>query len=99
MNQGKELLDYATDLEFLLRNYLKCNYNEFGVKSNDNLINDWKSPIAFALGYKLSESGNDKDLRSEIDSFLGNRFYAQSMKEIVIKYEYYGFDSEEDAYA
>ena len=97
MNQDNKLLNYANELEGLLRNYLHCDYTEFGVKANNNLIEDWKSPISFALGYKLSESGNAQDIRTDIDSFLGNQIYAGSMQEIINKYEEYGFDSTDDA--
>ena len=78
MNQDNKLMNYANELEGLLRNYLHCDYTEFGVK--------------------VSESGNAQDIRTDIDSFLGNQIYAGSMQEIINKYEEYGFDSTDDAY-
>ena len=93
-----DLLSVANKLEGLLRRYLNCDYTEFGVKANDNLLSyDWKSPICFALGHKYAQSHNDKKTKDEIDTFLGNTLQGQNVSDLVDRYEYYGFDTKEDA--
>lgn len=67
------LLSKANKLEGILRSFLECNYNEFGVKANNKLLkDDWKSPINFALGVLYERK---PELKSEIQNFLGNIFY------------------------
>lgn len=51
MNKQNSVLDYANRLEGILRKYLNCGYNDFGVKTNNNLARyNWQKPIIFALG-------------------------------------------------
>lgn len=98
MDKENKVLDYAIKLEGILRRYLQCDYTEFGVKANDNLIKyDWKSPINFALGYRYASSEKDPEVKKKIDNFLGNEFEGQSIGEILEKYEYYGYDSKDAA--
>lgn len=60
----------ATKLERILSNYLKCEFNDFGIKANDNLLKyDWKSPVYFALGYKYGKSNNAPKVKEIIDNF------------------------------
>lgn len=67
------LLSKANTLEGILRTFLDCGYNEFGVKANNKLLkDDWKSPINFALGVLYERN---PELKSEIQNFLGNIFY------------------------
>lgn len=99
MNEQNTVLDCANKLEGILCKYLNCGYNDFGVKANDNLTRgDWKSPVNFALGHRLASSNNDSLVKESIDYFLGNDFQGQSIGDIVERYEYYGFDSINDAY-
>lgn len=92
------VLNHANKLEGLLRGYLNCHYTEFGVKANDNLLSyDWRSPINFALGYRYASSNNDQHVKEAIDYFLGNELQGQSISDIVEQYEYYGFDSVNEA--
>ena len=98
MDKSDTVRGYANELEGVLRNYLNCHYTEFGVKANGNLdSSDWKSPVNFALGYKYAESNNDPAIKQEIDYFLGNDFYGENMGDIVGRYNYYNFNSENDA--
>jgi len=63
MSHQNHILNSANKLEGLLRKYLNCGYNDFGVKANDNLtMHDWKSPINFALGHLHGKSNNVNDL-------------------------------------
>ena len=80
-----DLLSVANKLEGLLRRYLNCDYTEFGVKANDNLL------------HKYAQSHNDKKTKDEIDTFLGNTLQGQNVSDLVDRYEYYGFDTKEDA--
>ena len=98
MNEQNRLLNCANKLEGILRKYLDCHYTEFGVKANDNLLRyDWKSPINFALGCRYGSSGHDSKVKEDIDYFLGNELQGQSIEDVVKKYEYYGFETEEAA--
>ncbi|MBR8702307.1 hypothetical protein IX317_002234 [Fusobacterium sp. DD29] len=78
-------LDTANRLESILRKYLDCHYSDFGIKANNNLLKyDWKSPINFALGVLYERN---RDLKHDIDSFLGNELYeGQSIEEVVANY-------------
>lgn len=70
IDESQNILNCANKLEGILRKYLHCNYNEFGVKANDNLIEfDWKSPINFALGYCYAQSNKDPKVKKNIDFF------------------------------
>ena len=90
------VLEKANRLEGVLRNFLHCDYTEFGVKANGHLDdNDWKSPINFALGYKYALSPKMKE---EIDYFLGNVLIGNSIGEIVKNYEWYGFNSKSETF-
>lgn len=95
-----EIQALGNRLEGILSSYLDCNYNDFGVKSNDYLTKqDWKSPIYFALGYKYAQSKRDADVKREIDYFLGDIFIGQSIEDVIIKYNYYGFLDKDEAYS
>ncbi|WP_188400209.1 hypothetical protein [Sporomusa sp. GT1] len=99
MSKENTVLNYANQLEGLLRKYLNCHYTDFGVKANDNLTkSDWKSPINFALGHKYAISNNDPKVKESIDFFLGNDLQGESIGDIIERYEYYGFNNVEDAY-
>ncbi|EHO79962.1 hypothetical protein [Fusobacterium ulcerans] len=92
-------LEYANRLEELLCRYLKCSFEDFGIKANNNLlIHDWKSPINFALGYAYAASGNNKELKMKIDYFLGNILKGESIEKLIENYEYHGYTCEEDAF-
>lgn len=93
-------LELANKLERILRNYLKCNYNEFGVKANGNLSDvDWKSPINFALGHVYAKANNSKEAKDAIDSFLGNKLIGESITDLVNDYESYSFSNEDEVYS
>lgn len=99
MDNQNNALYYANKLEGILRRYLGCEYNEFGVKANDKLTRyDWKSPINFALGFCYASSNKDPKVKEDIDYFLGNELEGQSIGDIVDQYDYYGFDSKEAAF-
>ncbi len=99
MAKQNSVLDYANKLEGILRQYLNCGYNDFGVKANDNLTtDDWQSPINFALGCRYGSSNQDPKVKEEIDNFLGNELQGQSIGDVVEKHEYYGFDTKEAAF-
>lgn len=99
MNKQNSVLYYANKLEGILRQYLNCGYNDFGVKANDNLANeDWRSPINFALGCCYGSLNQDPKVKEDIDYFLGNELKGQSIGDIVKQYEYYGFDTKEAAF-
>lgn len=88
-NIGDLLLDEANRLEKLLRKFLNCHYTEFGVKANDALLKyDWKSPINFALGALYIKKLN---LKSEIDSFIGNTLFDRN--NIMDTYKKEGFEA------
>ena len=79
----EELL--ANELERILRIFLDCNYLEFGVKANDNLLkNDWKSPINFSLDVLY---GKKPELKDEINNFICNLLTAKSITDFVSQYE------------
>ena len=90
------VLEKANRLEGILRSFLNCHYTEFGVKANGNLDdNDWKRPINFAWGYKYALSPTMKE---KIDYFLSDVLIGNSIGDILRKYEYYGFNSKNEAY-
>lgn len=90
---------YAMKLESILRDYLKCGYNDFRVKANDWLKDtDWSSAVYFALGCKYGELGKSEEVKEKIDYFLGNDFWGDSITDIVINFNSYGFVSKESAY-
>lgn len=81
-----DVLDLANRLEGILRNYLDCGYDEFGVKANGNLdAGDWMQPIAFALGDKYSSSDRDEDLKEQIDYFLGNTLVGKNISDLIFQ--------------
>ena len=81
-------LKYAMKLEGILCEYLDCNCHEFGVKANFDLVNkDWRGPINFALGYKYANSNNDKNMKKEINFFLGDILLGSSISDLVNQYE------------
>ena len=99
MNEQNDVLHYATKLENILRQYLNCGYNDFGVKANGKLADkDWRSSINFALGCRYGSSNQDPKVKEDIDYFLGNELEGQSIGDIVEQYEYYGFDTKEAAF-
>lgn len=99
MNSEYSVSNFASKLEGILRRYLKCGYNDFGVKANDKLSGiDWKSPINFALGHRYAASNDDPAVRERIEYFLGDELQGQSIGDVVRQYEYYGFDSQEAAF-
>lgn len=92
-------LSLANELEGTLRNYLDCHYTEFGVKANDNLLTgDWKSPINLALGHKYGKSNNSLELKGKIDYFVGNTLQGKNIQDVIQNYDYYNFDTQDDAY-
>lgn len=99
MDNHNKVVSYANELEYMLREFLECDYDEFGVKANDNLIcDDWQSPINFALGFRYALSNKDPKVKENIDYFLGNELYGESIGDVVEQYEFYGFESQEEAY-
>lgn len=84
-------------LEGILRNSLNCRYLEFCTKSDVLWNINWRSSIAFALGYKLALEDNPQR-REEIDYFLGN-MKGECMRDLVENYSCHCFKSEEEAYA
>ena len=93
-----EILERANKLERVLRDYLQCNYTDFGVKANGRLdTQDWLSPVNFALGFKYAESGSNSDVKEWINDFLGNRFYGLNMNDLVSNFDEYGFKTKEKA--
>lgn len=99
MDNENSVSHFASKLEGILRRYLNCGYNDFGVKANDSLSKtDWKSPINFALGHRYASSNDDPTIKENIDYFLGNELQGHSIGDVVEQYEYYGFDSREAAF-
>lgn len=93
-----KVIDIGNRLENILKEFLNCEYNDFGVKSNDNLCNsDWKSPINFALGYRYALSNQDPSVKESIDYFLGNSFIGENIGDVIHEHLYYGLDTKEDA--
>lgn len=87
----------ANKLEVVLKNYLNCNFSEFGIKSNGCLDKtDWKSPINFALGYKYAESNKNPKIKDEIENFLYT-LKGSNIQEIIYKHEQFDFSSKEEA--
>lgn len=100
MNTKNDVLGCATRLEGILRKYLNCGYNDFGVKANDNLASvDWKSPINFALGCRYGEQKFNESSKEIIAYFLGNELKGQNIGDLISNYEYYSFDTVDDAYS
>ena len=92
-------LEKATKLECILRRFLECHYSDFGVKANDDLLNqDWRSPMNFALGFKYSKSDKNPTVKKEIGYFLGNVLIGRNIDDIIKNYEREGLTSEEEAY-
>ena len=90
--------DLANRLEGILRSYLKCDYDDFGVKANGNLDHgDWVQPIAFALGDKYASSDRDEEIKEQIDYFLGNTLEGKHISDLISNYAYYGYESEQEA--
>lgn len=75
-------INEANRLEGILRKFLSCHYNEFGVKANDTLLKyDWNSGINFALGVLYERN---PDLKDEINYFLGNVLYfGNSIQDVI----------------
>jgi hypothetical protein len=92
-----DVLHYANRLESILRRFLKCGYNDFGVKANDNLLDDWKSPVNFALGCLYGDNQRDDDTREKTDFFLGNEFQGVGIRDLLENYEYYSFSTKDEA--
>lgn len=91
--------NHGNELETILRNYLKCNYPEFKVKSNGYLQdNDWQSSIIFALGVKYGESNRSEEMKTTINSFICNDLQGTCMDDIINRYDYYGFSTKDEAY-
>lgn len=80
-------LEVANKLENILRSYLDCHYNDFGVKANNNLLNiDWKRPINFALGVYYERNKDFKyknDLKQNIHSFIEKISDYNSVEDVV----------------
>ncbi len=96
MNRAVEL---ANRLEGILRKYLNCSYNDFGVKANGNLdFGHWKEPINFALGYCYAMSDNNPQKKNEIENFLGNVLEGENIDDLIKNHQYYDLSSSEDAF-
>ncbi len=94
-----KVLELANRLESILKGYLNCGYNDFGVKANGFLdASDWKSAVCFALGDKYASLNRNNDAKQQIDFFLGNIFEGNSIADLIDNYEYYGYKSQEEAY-
>ena len=90
---------YANTLERCLANYLKCNYNDFGIKANDYLLcEDWKSPINFVLGYIYAKSNNNSEKKEEIEYFRGDILKGKNIYDLLKNYEYYCFESKDKVF-
>lgn len=61
-------------------------------------MGDWKSPINFALGYFYGKSDSNSSVKEVIEYFLGNELQGRNITDLVNNYEYYSFDSADDAY-
>lgn len=84
-----EALKKANRLEGILKRFIGCNSNEFGVKANGNLdCGDWQSPINFALGFKYSKSDKNPEVKEAIEYFLGNVLTGKSIADIIKNCEY-----------
>ena len=93
------VLKKANCLEGILRGFLDCHYNDFGVKANNSLTsNDWKSPINFALGFKYALSNKNPEVKKAIDNFLGNILIGKNIADIIENYEYQGLKNKDEAY-
>lgn len=92
-----ELLSRAQKLESILRDTLRCNYGDFGIKANNNLLSkDWKTPISFVLGYKFANSDNS-DIHSKISYFMGNLLTGENIRDFYDNYQKYGYNSQSEA--
>ena len=97
MEQNRCLL-LGNRLEGILRGFLDCGYNDFGVKSNSNLTSDdWRKPVFFALGYLYCRSEKSPKTKDDIENFIDN-FKGQSIEDVVGRYEYFGFESQDEAF-
>jgi hypothetical protein len=97
MERENPALDCANKLEGILRSYLNCHYNDFGVKANNNLLNDWRSPVKFALGVFYGESNRSQAAKDKIDNFV-DYFEGQGIDDLAARYEYYDFESQAAVY-
>lgn len=92
----QEGLKIANRLEGILTKYLDCNWSNFGVKANNDLLRyDWKSPINFALGVSYERN---RYLKNDIDLFLGNTLMYNSIEDVIdttIKEELENINEEE----
>ena len=87
----------AQRLEGILRKHLDCHYLDFGIK-NDNLLRyDWKSPVNFALGHRYAISNHDSKVKEDIDYFLGNIFIGEHIEDVINRHDHYGLESQENA--
>lgn len=54
--------------------------------------------LFFALGCRYGELGRNSDVKEGIDRFLGDILEGTYISEFIIKYEYYGFKSQEEVF-
>lgn len=84
---GDMMNKYSLNLEGILRNYLKCHYTDFSIKSELLLTLSWVKPISFALGHKYAYATVQR--KNDIKSFLENELKGVNIKDLVEHSEYY----------
>lgn len=87
--------ELSNQLESMLKKFLNCYYNDFGVKSQRLFQNDWKSPINFVLGYKYAVDRR-QEVKNDISYFLGNTFIGENINDLIMNFEKYGFKSKNE---
>ncbi|WP_410689717.1 hypothetical protein [Campylobacter lari] len=78
---------YSSNLEGILRNYLKCHYTDFGIKNKLLLGQSWAKPINFVLGVKYAHATVQR--KNDIKYFLENELKGVNIKDLVERSEYY----------
>lgn len=66
MNDTNVMKDYPFRIENILRHYLDCNRDKFGVQTGELDCCNWKASITFALGYRYHESGRAPEVEEAI---------------------------------
>lgn len=87
--------DLSNQLESVLRDFLNCHYNDFGVKAQWLFQYDWKSPINFVLGYKYAVDER-QEVKEDISYFLGNTFIGENINDLIANFEKYDFNSKNE---
>lgn len=94
-NMGEKMSKLSLNLEGTLKNYLKCYFNDFGIKSELLLDQDWAKPINFVLGVKYAYATDKR--KHEIKDFLENELIGVNIKNLVESSEFYCLEDKNKA--